>query len=257
MWEIKQSASPDTLDLFIYGDVTDGDFDWSTWSYVQSENSAQNFREELGNHPNVKQINIYINSNGGSVFEGTAIYNQLRRHPAEKVVYIDGFACSVASVIAMAGDRVVMPKNTMMMVHNMWMGIAGNSKELRKAADDLDVIMTGNRQAYLQKAGDKITEEKLIELLENETWLTAQQCIEYGFADEYAEKDADMSQATELLQNMNLALAQRIQMNKSMLAQLREFTQLINPIQEEKPKDPAPVPPAQDKKLKLFAAIHR
>lgn len=255
MWEIKQAASPDKLDLFIYGDVTDLEIDWENWCYVQSENSAKHFREEMENHPDVKQINIYINSYGGSVFEGTAIYNQLRRHPAEKIVHIDGFACSVASVIAMAGDRVVMPKNTMMMVHNMWMGIAGNAKELRKAADDLDVIMSGNRQAYLQKAGTKITEEQLMELLENETWLTAQQCIEYGFADEYAEQDADMSQATELLQKMNLDLAQRIQMNKSLVAQIKELTQPINPIQKTEPKDPAPVPPVQDKKLKLFTAL--
>ena len=102
---------------------------------------------------------------GGSVFEGTAIYNQLKRHPAHKTVYVDGFACSIASVIAMAGDEVVMPRNTMMMIHNMWSCVCGNAAELRKAADDLDIINDAGRQAYLSKAGDKLTEEKLAEMM--------------------------------------------------------------------------------------------
>lgn len=256
MWEIKQSATPDTLDLFIYGDVYGGtEYDYDRMCYVAAENSANHFREELGNHPNVKQIHIYINSYGGSVFEGTAIYNQLRRHPAEKIVHIDGFACSVASVIAMVG-KVIMPKNAMMLIHNMWQMVIGNAKELRKAADDLDVIMTGNRQAYLQKAGDKITEEKLVEMLDAETWLTAEQCMELGFADEYAEQDADMSQASAVLQKVNLSLTQRIQINQSLAAQLREFTQPTIPKQETETIAPAPAVPAQDiKKLKLFAAL--
>lgn len=256
MWEIKQSESQDKLDLFIYGDVTDMEIDWDRWCYVESENSANHFREELGKHPNVKEIHVYINSWGGSVFEGTAIYNQLRRHSAEKVVHIDGFACSVASVIAMAGDRVIMPKNAMMMIHNMWMVCAGNAKELRKAADDLDVIMSGNRQAYLLKAGENITEDQLITLLDEETWLTAQQCIEYGFADEFAEKEADLTKATEMLQKMNQNLTQKIHLNKSLAAQIREFArpevvQQVQPIKE----DHVPERPVQDKKLKLFTAM--
>lgn len=105
MWEIKQQSEPGTLDLYIYGDVESDGYDWRTDEVIRSETSANAFREELAAHQNISQINIYINSYGGSVFEGTAIYNQLKRHPAHKTVYIDGFACSVASVIAMAGRR--------------------------------------------------------------------------------------------------------------------------------------------------------
>ncbi len=224
LWEIKQSASPNTLDLYIYGDVEGDHYNWWQDRVIESETSAEHFREELAKHPNVEQINIYINSYGGSVFEGTAIYNQLKRHTAHKTVYIDGFACSIASVIAMAGDEIVMPKNALMMIHNMWMCACGNAAELRKAADDLDIINTAGRGAYMEKAGDKLEEAKLIEMMDNETWLTAQQCIEYGLADRYAENDADMQSATAVLQKAKLNLEQRIQINKSLAAQLRDLT---------------------------------
>lgn len=239
MWEFRQSANPDILELYIYGEVTDMEIDWVNMCYVESENSAQHFREELTAHPDVKQINVYINSMGGSLIEGTAIYTQLKRHPAYKTVYIDGFACSIAAVIAMAGDKVVMPRNTMMMIHNVWNIVAGNAKQLRKAADDLEVIYAGNRQAFLMKAGDKLSEEKLIQMLDEETWLTAQQCIELGLADEYAEKDADMASAKQMLQKLNQSIAQQIQFNKGMAALLRE---MVSPVQQA----PAPQPPAPE-----------
>lgn len=240
LWEIKQAASPNTLDLYIYGDVEGDGYDWWSGQVVESETSANHFREELAKYPDVEQINIYINSYGGSVFEGTAIYNQLKRHAAHKTVYVDGFACSVASVIAMAGDEVVMPKNALMMIHNMWMWVSGNAAELRKAADDLDIINTAGRGAYMEKAGDKLDEAKLIEMMDNETWLTAEQCIQYGLADRYAEKDADMQNASAVLQKANLKLEQRIQLQKSLAAQLRQLTSA--PAEQ----DPPPTQPKSD-----------
>ena len=234
MWEIKQQTTPGVLDLYIYGDVEGDSYDWWTDEVIRSETSANHFREELAAHPDVTQINIYINSWGGSVFEGTAIYNQLRRHPAHKTVYVDGFACSIASVIAMAGDEVVMPRNALMMVHNMAMGVFGNAAELRKSADDLDTINAAGREAYLQKAGDKLTPEMIAQMEDDETWLTAAECIQYGLADRYADQDADMTQATEVLQKANLRLDQRIRVQKSLAAQLRQLTQ--------RPQEPAPAP---------------
>lgn len=200
MWDIKMSAdTADTLDMYIYGHVESDYYDW--WGDKhESETSAEHFRSELSKYPNAKNINIYINSLGGSVLEGTAIYNQLKRHPAHKTVYVDGFACSIASVIAMAGDKVVMPKNTMMMIHNPWTICMGNAEELRKQADDLDTIAEASRQAYLCKSNGKLDEDKLIEMLNAETYLTAEKCIEYGLADEYAEQDADMEAAKKALE---------------------------------------------------------
>ena len=185
MWEFRQAAKADALELYIYSTVES-----DRW-FKESETSAQHFRDELAKHPNAKEIAVYINSLGGSVLEGIAIYNQLKRHPAHVTVHVDGFACSIASVIAMAGDTVIMPKNTVMMVHNAWTIAMGNAAELRKAADDLDVINQASRQAYLDKSGGRITEEQLTELLDNETYLTAAQCIEYGFADSFSEAETE------------------------------------------------------------------
>ena len=222
MWEIRQAAE-NTLDLYIYGDVMADGYDWWTDEIIESETSANHFREELEKYPNAVQINLYINSYGGSVFEGTAIYNQLKRHPAHKTVYVDGFACSIASVIAMAGDEIVMPKNTMMMIHNAWMGAVGNAAELRKAADDLETINAAGRQAYLLKAGGKLDEGTLAAMMDAETWLTAEECIRYGLADRFAEEDADLSRSAAMLKKANLSLEQRITVQKSLAAQLREL----------------------------------
>lgn len=245
MWELKQSANGE-LNLYIYGDVRGDDYDW--WGdVIESETSANHFRQELEKHPNVSEIHIFINSYGGSVFEGTAIYNQLKRHPAKKVVHVDGFACSIASVIAMAGDEIIMPANALMMIHNMWMGVFGNAAELRKAADDLDTINAAGRKAYLSRTGDKLSEEKLTEMMDAETWLTAEQCIAYGLADRYAEEDADMTEAKSILQKANLDTQQRINLQKSLAAQLR---QLVSG--ESTPKTPEREPEAENPILKMF-----
>lgn len=240
MWQIKQSANPNTLDMYIYGDVEGDYYDWWNDRDVESETSARHFREELAKHENITQINIYINSYGGSVFEGTAIYSQLKRHAAYKTIYVDGFACSIASVIAMAGDKVIMPANTMMMIHNVMQGAFGNSEQLRKSADNLDVICEGNRQAYIQKSNGRITEEKLIELLKTDTWLTAKQCLEYGFADELLENEVDLTDAKQMLQKVNLTMEQQINYNKALVAQAMELLQVAKPESQElqEPQEP-------------------
>ncbi|MDD3394181.1 MAG: Clp protease ClpP [Anaerotignum sp.] len=241
MWEIKQAVDG-VLDLYIYGDVVGDSYDWWTEEIIRSETSANTFRETLSQHPNVKEIRIYINSYGGYVFEGTAIYNQLKRHTAKKTVYIDGFACSIASVIAMAGDEIVMPKNALMMIHNASLGAWGNAAELRKAADDLDVINTAGKQAYLQKAGDKIDSEALSTMMDAETWLTAEECVKFGLADRFADAEADMSNAAAVLKKANLNIEQRINIQKSLVAQLKQLTQMK--------ADPEPKPPEPQQKEK-------
>ncbi|MBQ6398447.1 MAG: ATP-dependent Clp protease proteolytic subunit [Oscillospiraceae bacterium] len=222
-WTLRQDLLRDgVLQLYIYGDVEGDWYDWWSGQTVESETSADHFREELGKYPDAREIEIFINSYGGEVFEGTAIYNQLRRHPAHKTVRIDGFACSIASVIAMAGDEVIMPRNTLMMIHNMWMGAVGNAAQLRKAADDLDVINAAGRQAYLEKAGDKLDEAELIAMMDAETWLTAEDCIRLGLADKFADEDADLSAAGAILQKVNDGLERQVERNRAIAARLRE-----------------------------------
>lgn len=260
IWDLKQAADPGVLDLYIYGEVERDGRNWDG-QIIESETSANHFRDELAKYSNITEIRLYINSDGGSVTEGTAIYNQLRRHPAQKTVYIDGFACSVASVIAMAGDKVIMPRNAMMMIHNAWMIAAGNATELRKAADDLEAIYRGNRQAYLQKAGDKLTEGELIQMMDNETWLTAEDCIRLGLADEYAEQDADLTKAAQILQKANLNLEQRINLQKSLTAQLQELVKGTEPDPKLEPEpDPTPDPEPKNEPvgiLQMFGGMFK
>lgn len=178
MYDIRNSAeSSDELDIYIYSDID------SCW-WNPDAMSANKFRKELEKHKDAKQINLYINSMGGSVSEGVTIYNQIRRHSAKVTAYIDGFACSIASVIPMAADEVVMGENTMLMIHNPWTITWGNAKDLRKTAEDLDKVRDGCIiPAYKARCGDKLSDEKLIELLDNETFLTAAECLEYGLCD--------------------------------------------------------------------------
>ena len=248
-WTLRQDLQRDgVLQLYIYGDVEGDYYDWWTGQTIESETSADHFRDELGKYPDAREIEIFINSYGGEVFEGTAIYNQLRRHPAHKTVRIDGFACSIASVIAMAGDEVIMPRNTLMMIHNMWMGAVGNAAQLRKAADDLDVINDAGRQAYLQKAGNKLDEAELIAMMDAETWLTAEDCVRLGLADKFAEEDADLTAAGAILQRVNAGLERQVARNRELAARLRE-------VGETPAEDPStPLRSAQDDREALRSA---
>lgn len=191
MYLVKQSVDPNCMDLYIYDDVEGDSINWWTGETNQSQTSANYIKSQLECCPNCTQINIYINSYGGDVKEGLAIYNQLKRHCAQKTVYIDGFACSIASVIAMAGDNVIMGTNTLMMIHHASMSAWGNADELRKAANDVEIIDKASCSSYLAKAGDKLTEDQLNQLLDSQTWLNAEQCIQYGLADEIAGQEED------------------------------------------------------------------
>lgn len=175
--KIKQETDNEPAAMFIDGEIV-------TDEYKDSDTSAAGFRDALKSLGDVKTINLHINSPGGSVFEGIAIYNMLKQSKAHINVYVDGLAASIASVIAMSGDTIFMPSNAMMMIHNPWTFAMGNAQELRKQADDLDRITQSSVQCYLEKAGDKLDQKTLKDLMDDETWLTAQQAVDYGLADE-------------------------------------------------------------------------
>lgn len=197
---IKQSIEPGTIDLYLYDDIAADGEDWWTGETIESETSANSIKSQLDAAGNIQNINIYINSYGGEVKEGLGIYNLLKRNPAQKTVYIDGFACSIASVIAMAGDKIIMGTNTLMMIHHASMGVYGTSDDLRKAANDIDVIDSASCSSYLAKAGNKLTQETLTQLLDGQTWLSAEQCVQYGLADEIAgQEDTTITAAKQRL----------------------------------------------------------
>jgi len=210
----KQSDS--VVDLYIYGYITS--YEWD-----ESDVSAWGFKQELENLGEISEINIHINSYGGETFQGLAIYNLLKQHKAQINVYIDGIAASSASIIAMAGNKIYMPKTALMMIHNCWLWTVGNSKELRKTADDMDKIAVAYKEAYLSKVN--ITEDKLDKLLDEETYLTADECIEMGFADEIIELKTNSS----INQHANMCLLKLVNKLKQ---QEKEKTVVIDVSEE-------------------------
>ena len=164
-------AKKDKAVVSIYGDITSYPFD-------ERDVSAFNLSKEL-EKVTAKTIEVYINSYGGEVAEGLAIYNALKRHKAKVKTYVDGFACSIASVIAMAGDERYMYPTSLLMIHNAWTCASGNSADLRKVADDLDIMTSSSIKAYKEHVN--ISEKEIKDLLDNETWLTADEALEKGF----------------------------------------------------------------------------
>jgi ATP-dependent Clp protease, protease subunit len=144
--------------------------------------TAKSFAETMKELGNVSALDIYINSPGGSVFDGIAIYNQIKRFNGEKVVHIDGIAASIASVIAMAGDKIRIADNGMMMIHDPWSVAFGTADEMRKMADSLDKVRDTILDTYvLATGGDRAD---ISDLMAAETWLSADESVEKGFATE-------------------------------------------------------------------------
>lgn len=177
---MKQSANSNTAEVFIYGDIVS--FRWD-----EEDTTASSFQKDLKGLGDVEQINLHVNCPGGAVFEGIAIGNMLKQHKAKVTAYVDALAASIASVIVASADKIIMPENSMLMIHNPWMGVRGNAKDFRKAADDLDKIAESSVITYLSKAGDKLTEEKIKQIMDEETWLSAKEAQEIGLCDEILE----------------------------------------------------------------------
>lgn len=173
-WYSIKAKANDTAEISIYDEI--GFWGVSAASFAQDLKSCGN---------NLKQINLHIHSPGGDVFDGIAIYNLLKNHPANVTVYIDGLAASMASVIAMAGNEVIMPENAMMMIHKPWGIQGGDAEDMRKYADLLDKVENTLIPAYANKTGK--TPEELAGMLSAETWLNGKECVEQGFADKLAE----------------------------------------------------------------------
>jgi len=235
----RQEAGSNIHQLYIYDDVSEyGTFDWWTWEYKESETSAEFFRKALAEIPETDTIELHINSYGGSVKEGVAIYNQLKQKKCKEIIaYVDGFAYSIASIILQAADRRIMGLGTSLLIHNMWLQVAGNADDLRKAADDLDVLMESNRQIYMDKVN--ITEDELIEMLNAETYLTPQQAVEMGFADEVG-GGSDDAGANTMLEQMQQQLSQMrrtMTEQKAFKAELQQFFQSSKKKDDEEQKD--------------------
>ena len=169
-YAIQPSSDSETeVEISIYDEIGFGG--------VTAKDFMAEVKQFKGQH-----IHLRINSVGGSVIEGAAIYNALRRHKGGLTVHVDGLAASMASVIAMAGEEVYIADNAMLMIHNPWSMTMGDADDLRKEADVLDKLKNTLVNAYARKTG--MEAEDIAAMMDEETWLNATQSVAMGFADE-------------------------------------------------------------------------
>lgn len=170
--EIKNQSNK-SLKLNIYGYIGY----WDT--------SAERILRQIEDSK-AEKIHVHINSGGGSAFDGIAISNILKNHKAEVIVHVDGWAASAASIICMGADKVIMPSNTMMMVHQASTYGYGNADDFEKVAKDLRKIDKAVTASYKHRFVGE--EDELTKLLKDETWLTADEAVSLGFADEISDE---------------------------------------------------------------------
>lgn len=167
-YNIKAEASSKSADVYIFDEI--GTFGLT----------AQSFIEEIKSYKDTP-MSLHINCVGGDVFEGMAIYNVLKKRTAKTTVYIEGIAASMGSVIALAGDEVIMAENSLFMIHNAWGGAMGEATEIRKTAALLDKISGEIADIYTKKTN--LPYNRVKEMMDEETWLSADEAYNLGFID--------------------------------------------------------------------------
>lgn len=181
---IKEDNS-DVADLYLYNIIDD-------YAYEGYTDSAESILKDINDLGAIKTLNVYINSPGGSVFEGISIKNMLERQKLKGCfinVVIDGLAASIASIIAMAGDKITMPENALLMIHRASCGCYGNADEMAKQIEVLNKIDTVLTNTYVTRSNGRLTAEDVTEMFNSgDTWLTAQEAMSYGLCDEITEK---------------------------------------------------------------------
>lgn len=237
-------------------------YDWASGKFKTEESttSQRYFVDNLAGVTADQTVELYINSMGGDLKEALGIVNTLKRCPAKVIAYVDGFAASAASVLTQAADEIYMPRNTCMMLHNARWVTEGNPKELRKSADDLEVINKSIINSYATRAGDKLSAKALQQILDEETWLTAEQCIQYGLADGYTDYDADIQKAAEQFKAAAQTGAAAYAKAPASIAALLKPEQIpaeepAEPMESHKPQAAAPVNKTGSLADKLLKAI--
>ena len=196
-YEIKNKS--DKAEIWIYEEI--GEDFWTGGGVT-----AKGFQKELA-AIKADKIDLHINSPGGLVFDGITIYNLLKQHPANVTTYIDGLAASIASVIALAGDSVIMAENALFMIHKASGLVMGNSDDMRDFAEKLDKVNTSIATTYISKTGKD--EPEINDLMAAETWMTAAEALGFGFVDEVS-GEADMAACARFIPVMEKAKFQNI-----------------------------------------------
>lgn len=177
------NISEDSATLYIYGDIT-------SIKCFENDVCVYDLAKEIGDL-NGKALTVRINSYGGEVAEGLAIYNLLKSYEGEVTTICDGFACSAASVVFMAGTKRIMPCSSLLMIHNAWTWASGDADDLRKAADDLEKITQPSVEIYTSVSN--LDTDEIKSMMDAETWIDADEALDYGFATEISEEAAMQS----------------------------------------------------------------
>lgn len=177
------NVSEDSATLYIYGDIT-------SIKWFENNVCVYDLAKEIG-ELNGKALTVRINSYGGEVAEGLAIYNLLKSYEGEVTTICDGFACSAASVVFMAGTKRIMPRSSLLMIHNAWTWASGDAGDLRKAADDLEKITQPSVDIYTSVSN--LDSDEIKAMMDAETWIDADEALDYGFATEISEETAMQS----------------------------------------------------------------
>jgi ATP-dependent Clp protease, protease subunit len=182
-FDIKNIDGGESVDIYIYGYIVN-----DKWDETDTGLTPLDFKEELDNHKDAKEINLFINSGGGSVFAGLSIYNMLKRHPAKKNAYIDGLAASISSVIPMAADRVYAPKTAMTLIHraSILAILSGNSNDFLKIAADLEAADDVIANVYMARTGK--TKEDVLAIMSEDKLMSAEAAFDLGLVDELIEE---------------------------------------------------------------------
>lgn len=179
------------LELIMYGDIG------SSW--YDDGVTAKDVSDALNDNQG-KDVIVRLNSPGGSAFDGLSIYNRLVQHDGKVTVYVDGYACSSASIIAMAGDEIIMGEGAMLMIHEASVFAYGTKEEFRKQAQVLEDLEEGIIDIYFTKA--KISREEIKEMVDAETWFNSSTALEKGFATSIASQSVDEKENNEDIKNL-------------------------------------------------------
>lgn len=175
----KAVNETDVTELLIYGDIRRKDYFDQVFGDDEARIGAFDFKAELDS-VETNNLRVRINSYGGEVAEGLAIYNLLNSWKGEVETVVDGFACSAASVIFMAGKNRIVPESGLIMIHNAWTLAMGDSNAMRKAADDIEKITQPSVNIYVSKTG--LLESQVKDMMDKETWITSDEALQMGFA---------------------------------------------------------------------------
>jgi ATP-dependent Clp protease protease subunit len=198
-----QKVDENNTELYIYGEVRKKNI-WDVFfGDDDTRIGAFEFKDALA-QVDTPNLTVRINSMGGSVSEGLAIYNLLSDFKGNVTTIVDGFACSAASVVFMAGHKRIVPESGLLMIHNAWGYAEGDSNAMKKYAEDLEKITQPSVNIYVSKTG--LSEEKIKEMMDKETWITSAEALKLNFATAIEKDDANQSLENHYLYKMVMKL---------------------------------------------------